>query len=1225
MKRKLILNTLRSVKNTKSRFIAIMAIIAIGSGFFAGVKSASPDMKLSAAKYLDEQALADIHVMSDLGFDDEDVSAVKDTVSADSLYAGYTADLFMSADGDDGEKIVKVYSYSPDSGINLPYVTEGRLPEKADEIFADNRFFSTANVEIGDKISLRTGDDREMEDILGRTEYTVVGKGLLPIYVSFERGSTTIGNGVINGWILVPEENFTYEAYTDMYISLAEADGVDPYTDEYEEIVSRNTDLLEDFGETQIEHRKGVITDEAYEEINDAKAELEDGKKELADAEADLADGRKQLADAEKEIEDGKKEISDGEAELADGRKQLADAEAELADGRKQVADGESELADGRKQLADAESELADGRKQIADAEKELADGKKQLSDGEKALADARKQVEDGEAELEAARKQLAEGEAEYGEGEKSLEQLNGVIEQLNGILSAYAEEAADEATVSGTISALDQSGVLQADETLKQLIMGYMMTPAAHDDGTKAASEQGLRQYLAELQSRADEAKAGLDTAAAELETARKQIADGEAEMEAARKQVEDGEAELEASRKQIEDGEAELEKARREAGEGEAELEKARKEISDGEAELADAKKQVENGEAELADAKTEIADGEKEIADAKTEIADGEKEIAEHKQEISDGEKEIEDAKKEIADGEKEIADAEEELREQTEDAQWYVLDRDFNPSYSSYADDCDRVDAVAAVFPIFFILVAALVCCTTMTRMVEEQRTQIGTLKALGYSRYSIISQYVLYALAASIPGGFIGLLIGFNTIPPIIFKCYQAMYSQPYIIYPFRWGYALGCVGVACLCTGLSALYAARQELVSCPAQLMRPKPPKNGKRILLERVNFIWKKLKFTTKVTFRNLFRYKARLLMTVVGIAGCTGLLLTGYGLQYSITSIVDKQYGEIFLYDAVIALDDKADDGTYAEISEDCDSVGLTKEKMLVRQETVDISSESGELETYIFVTEDPDELEKFIDLHERKSREKISLADGVVLGEKPARLLGVKVGDSVYFDGKTPVTVTAICENYTFNYAYMTSEVYNTAGFENEYRGNMFIMNMTEVTDENEDAVSSELVKNDAVLAVSFSSHGGDKFHDLVSSLSMIIVVIIVAAGALAFVVLFNLSNININERVRELATIKVLGFYDGEVAAYVYRENILLTLMGTAAGLLLGIALEKFVIRTAEVDSVMFSPDIPAYCFLAAAALTLVFAAAVNITLYFRLKKIDMAASLKAIE
>ncbi len=1043
MKKKLILNTLRSVKNTKSRFIAIMAIIAIGSGFFAGVKSASPDMKMSAAKYLDEQELADVHIMSDLGLDDTDVTAVREAFSADGLYAGYSADLFMSVDGGDSEKIVKVYSYTPDSEVNLPYVTEGRLPEKADEVFADERFFSAVTPEIGDKILLKTGDDREMEDILGSTEYTVVGKGLLPIYVSFERGSTTIGNGTVNGWLLVPEENFAYDVYTDLYISLSETSGIDPYTDGYEETVSRNVDALEDFGKVQIEHRKSVITDEAYKEINDAKAELEDGKKELADAEADLADGRQQLANAEKELEDGRQKITDGEAELETGRQQLAD------------------------------------------------------------------------------------GEAEYNRGVESSIQLNGVIGQLEQILTDYSEKTADEETVSETVTALNGGTVFHTDETLEQLLAGYMMTPAEYDNGTKAASGQGISQYIAGLKGQSQEVQAGLEAAAAELEAARQEIADGEAELEKAR------------------------------------------------------------------------------------TEIADGEKEIAEHKQEIADGEKEIEDAKADIEEGEKEIADAEKEVREQTEDAKWYVLDRDYNPSYSGYADDCDRVDAVASVFPIFFILVAALVCCTTMTRMVEEQRTQTGTLKALGYSRYSIISQYVLYALAASVSGVFIGLVIGFNTIPPIIFNCYKAMYSQPYLIYPFRWDYAIGCVVAACLCTGLSALYASRLELISCPAQLMRPKPPKNGRRIFLERVGFIWKKLKFTTKVTFRNLFRYKARLLMTVIGIAGCTGLLLTGYGLKYAISSIVDKQYGDIFLYDVLIALDSNADDEAYKTVIEDCDSVGLTKEKMLALQEMTDISSDTDELEAYLFVTESPDELEKFIDLHERKSREKISLTDGVVLGEKPARLLGVKVGDNVYFDGKTPVKVTAICENYTFHYAYMTKETYNKAGFEDEYRGNMLLLNMTESTEENEDLLSSELVKNDTVLAVSFSSGGGDKFRDLISSLSMIIVVIIVAAGALAFVVLFNLSNININERVRELATIKVLGFYDSEVAAYVYRENILLTLMGTAAGLFLGIALEKFVIRTAEVDSVMFSVEIPAYCFIAAAALTLLFAAAENITIYYR--------------
>lgn len=1054
MNKKLVLNTLRSVKNTKSRFIAIMAIIAIGSGFFAGVKSASPSMKMSAADYLEKQNLADFHLMSELGFDDEDVSAINGAVEADGLYAGYSSDLMMSGVGDN-DSIVKVYSYDPKSTINIPYITEGRLPEAAGEVFADERFFSASSPEIGDVISLRTGDDREMGDILGRTEYTVVGKGISPIYVAFERGSAAIGNGTINGWLLVPEENFSYDIYTDVYISLSE---MDPYSNEYENIISRDTDTMEDFADVQIEHRKGVISDEAYVEINDAKAKIEDGEKEIADNE-----------------------------------------------------------------------------KKIADAERDIADGEKKIADNEKKIADAEEKIKNGQEEL-------TNGEIKYQDGERALNSINAAVEWLNEIISDYeTNAAADEAEIFEKINSYPQNDFFAVDDTLTQLLIGYMSIPAAYDDGTKAACRQGLEQY-----------GAGLSTQA------------------------------------------------------------------RDTEAMLAESRIRLDNASADLENARTGVANGRNEISKARTDIADGKKKIEDGKKEIADGKKKIEEARQEIA-------DAEQELHDEIDDAKWYVFDRDFNPSYSSYAEDCDRVDAIADVFPVFFILVAALVCCTTMTRMVEEQRTQTGTLKALGYSRYSIISQYILYALAASIPGAFIGLLIGFNSLPPIIFKCYQTMYSQPYLINPFRWDYAAGCTAVACLCTGLSALYASRLELVSCPAQLMRPKPPKNGKRILLERVVFIWKRLKFTTKVTFRNLFRYKARLLMTVIGIAGCTALLLAGYGLQYSITSIVDKQYGDIFKYDAIVAVDKDADDDDYAEILDECFSDGIASNQMIALQETVDIKSSSEELETYLFVPDDPSELESFIDLHERKSRERISLGDGVVLGEKLARLLGVTAGDSVYFNDGFPVTVEAVCENYTFNYAYMTAETYEKSGFDEVFKSNMILLNIDGSTNEKEDMLSSRLVKNDSVLAVSFSSGGGGKFRDLVSSLSLIIVVIIVSAGALAFVVLFNLSNININERVHELATIKVLGFYDGEVAAYVYRENILLTLMGTVAGLGLGVALEKFVIKTAEVDSVMFSAEIPWYCFLQAALLTFVFALAVNITLYFRLKKIDMATSLKAIE
>lgn len=1056
MNKKLILNTLRSVKNTKSRFFAIMAIIAIGCGFFAGVKSAGPDMKLSAADYFEKQGLADVRLLSTLGFDDEDVTAVSDMGIAEEIYAGYSADLIISGSDNNG-KIVKAYSYDPDSGINIPYLSEGRLPESADEIVVDDRFYLAQTPQIGDKITLTANSGSDVADYLSRTEYTVVGKARLPVYVAYDRGSASFGNGVINGWLLIPEENFSYEIYTDIYVRLSETAGVDPFTDEYEEIIDSHIDRFEELGEVQIEHRKNAVLDEAYEEIDEAKAE-----------------------------------VADGEAEIAENEQKLADAEKEISDG---------------------EAEIADNLRKIADAEKEIADGQEALTDGE----------------------------IEYRNGERAVNSLTAAVQWINGIVADYeTNAAANETEISERIAVYPDNDFMAVDDDLRQLITGYMSIPAAYDDGTKAACKQGLEQY-----------SAGLSAQAAETETA------------------------LAQSRIQLDDAAAELENARAEVAEGKEEIEKAR------------------------------------------TEIADG-------KQEIEDGKKEIADAKKEIDEAKEEIADAEREAQDAVADSKWYVFDRDYNPYYPNYAEDCERVDAIAAVFPIFFILVAALVCCTTMTRMVEEQRTQIGTLKALGYSRFTIISQYILYAFAASIPGGFIGLLIGFSTLPRVIFVCYQSMYSQPYLIANFKWDYAILCIAAACLCTGLSALYASRQELVSCPAQLMRPKPPKDGKRILLERITFIWKRLKFTTKVTFRNLFRYKARLLMTVIGIAGCTALLLTGFGLKESISAIVDRQYGDIFKYDALAALDNELAE-EFADVLSECENSDIVTEKMLAMQVTEDVWSghtDGVKYEAYIMVPDNAEDFRSFIDLHTRKERSEIELGDGVVLGEKLARFLGVKAGDEVFFAEDKPIRVDGICENYTFNYAYMKPETYEKTGLD-ELKNNILLMNMADSSAN--DKLSEMLLEHEAVLGISYSSGGGDKFRDLVDSLALIVVAIIASAGALAFVVLFNLSNINVNERIRELATIKVLGFYDGEVAAYIYRENIVSTIMGTAAGLILGIFLEKFVVKTAEVDAVMFAPGIAAYCFLAAAAISVFFSVLVNITLYFRLKKIDMATSLKAIE
>lgn len=986
MKKTMLKNTFRSIKNTFGRFIAIFAIIALGSGFFTGIKAASPDMKRNAWNYYNKHSLDDIHILSTLGFEQNEIDDINSF--DDELYAegAYSSDLFIESDSV-SRKAVKVYSYDTESSFDIPEIKEGRLPQSADECVVDYKFKGTEQPQIGEKITLSAASDKDdISDTLSRSEYTIVGYVKLPMYISSERGTTSIGNGTLNGYVLIPKENFDLEVFTDVYIKVNGADKLDPFKSEYDDLIENKIIALEDFGKAEIEKRVTKITDDAYEEINDARAEVSKSQKDIDDAKDKLTDG-----------------------------------------------------------------------------------------------------------------------EIEYNDGLRAVENLKAVSEQLNNVLSEYETSAVSEQSeISDLIDTLNQGDFFAADDDLVQLLTGYMSVPAEYDNGTKAACKNGLEQYISAID-----------------------------------------------------------------------------KTITDNTDKLSEAR-------AKLDDAAVEISDGEEKIKEAQQEIADAEKEIS-----------------------------------DKTKDAKWYVWSRnDAYPSFGNYGDDCDKVDAIAKVFPIFFILIAALVCWTTMTRMVEEQRIQTGTFKALGYSYGEIMGQYILYAFLASIPGVIAGVTLGLNTIPKLIFTCYKSIYAFDTFSGVFRWDYAAYCAVAACLCTGLSSFMACRVELISKPAELMRPKPPKNGKRIFLERITPLWSRMKFTTKVTFRNLFRYKSRVIMMIIGIGGCTALLLTGFGLRDSIVSIVDRQYSNVFVYDAVAALDD--DKADYNDLKTAADKTGLVKNSMFAMQKVDDLYSDKGSTEVYLVVPEDENNISDFFDIHNRVTKEHYDLSEnGIIINEKLARLLDVKIGDSVYFEQGYPVEIVGIMENYTLNYAFIASGGFDKLGLDYELKNNAMFIDMNDTSNENE--LSEALIERDDVLAVSFSSSGSDSFRTLVESLSFIVILVIVCAGALAFVVMFNLTNINVNERLHELATIKVLGFYDGEVAAYIYRENMISAFMGMVAGLVLGVFFESFVRHTCEVDSVMFAPDIPAYCFFAAAGLTIIFALIVNIMLYFRLKKIDMAASLKSVE
>ena len=617
-----------------------------------------------------------------------------------------------------------------------------------------------------------------------------------------------------------------------------------------------------------------------------------------------------------------------------------------------------------------------------------------------------------------------------------------------------------------------------------------------------------------------------------------------------------------------------------------------------AEGEAQLQQAAQQIDQGQAEY----------DQGMADYQVALADFEQQMRDGQQKIDDGRAELQKIKVPV----------------------WYINSRQQNTGYAGFEQDADRINNISLVFPVFFFLVAALVCITTMTRMVEEQRTQAGTIKALGYGSWATAAKYLVYAVSAAVLGAVVGLLIGFKLFPGIIFGAYGIMYRMIDVVAPFRWNYALWITLGAAACAGLSVISVCLGELREQPSQLMRPKAPKAGKRVLLERVNFIWRRLSFTGKVTARNLFRYKKRIFMTVLGIAGCTALMLTGFGVKDSISGIVKNQFGTLTRQDTTIVFDEdqvKGDRARFADMLQGRDEL---QKSLLVRQKNSTVGHGSREYDAYLFVPEKVEQLSDYVLLRHRSDKKPYALGDdGAVIDEKLAQLLHVSAGDEIYLVGDENVRYTLkiadITENYAGHYLYMSPSYYmKVFGAAPAYNAALGILQQNG-GQQAEESLSAYLLAQDGVLTVSYTSGIEDNFDDTIGSLNYVVIVLIVCAGLLAFVVLYNLTNINVGERIREIATIKVLGFTDREVSAYIYRENIFLTVFGVAAGLLVGIALHRFVITTAEIDSIMFGRDISALSYLLAALLTVVFSLLVNFAMHYKLKKVDMVESLKSVE
>ena len=1074
MKNTFFKDVIRDIKKSKGRFFSIFAIIALGVAFFSGIKVSPIDMKKTVDKYYDDYNFMDLTLYSTLGFTDEDIEEIKKVDDVIDVFPTYSIDTVTEVGS--SEFVVKVMGIPLDNSnyVNQYKLIEGRLPKSSSECVIEDGKMNSLNLSIGDKIILESGTSDKLSESLNVIEYEIVGKVQTPAYLSYEKGSTNIGNGKISSYIVISQDNFKIPAYTEVFVTVNGSNQINSFSDKYFDLIDDVKTSLESLGNERADIR--------YEEIlNEANTKLNENKDEL------------------------------------NKQKQL----------------GEEKLQESEKQLEDAEESIKNGKDELFEKK---TDYKLTIIQSENELSLAQYKIDSGKVSLEAAKQTLNQEKA-------NAETMINLSKESLALLENSKNEI--DSKIQEKENSLNNPNLAEEEKNF-------------------------IKNEINTLNKTRDEINTGISYINQEINSAEEKIRFAEEEIKSKENELKNAEILLNENKIKLENSKIEAENK-----------------FASTKLELENAGKALEDGKIELKESKDKF---EKEIATAEAQITKAENNI-------------------------KDI-----------EEPSWYVLDRNSHYSYVDYKNNADSIDKLAKVFPVFFFLVATLVCLTTMTRMVDEQRINIGTLKGLGYSKYKIASKYIIYSFSASFLGSVFGLIIGYTVFPIVIFDAYGIMYSLPKVELEFNIPIAILITLVSVAVTTLSSVFACYKELSETPATLMRPKSPKEGKRILIERITFIWNKLSFIGKVTVRNIFRYKKRFFMTVFGIAGCTALIVTGFGIKDSIKTIVDKQFGTIFMYDLTINIDKDVSNIEKNEFNEELLSLSEIDKSLMISSESIKLKTDDTEKDIYLITPEDTSKIGYFINFNNRTTKEKLKLTDsGIILSEKAAKEAKVKIGDTVKIivnNKEYSLKVSGIAENYTFNYAYISPNYYKDI-FEKETIYNSIIAITQNIENQNE--FSLKIMDNDIVNGVSFNNSIRENFDNMIKSLNYVIIVIIVSAGTLAFVVLYNLTNVNISERIREIATIKVLGFYDNEVSAYIYRENIVLTVFGIIFGEVLGILLHRFIMLTVEIDNMMFGRNIDMLSFIYSAILTIVFAVLVNLVMFYKLKKVKMVESLKSID
>lgn len=1194
-------DVIQTILKGKKRFVALMVIAALGVCMMSGLKAACDDLRFSADEFFDEQNLFDIMVVSTMGLTETDIEVLGRIAGIEEVEGAYSETVLTQVDGQTKQAVVNVLSQKD---INVPYLLEGDMPLRADEILVTQKYLNQTGKQIGDTVIIEENMEEESEENSSEedaevsseeaeeesrfalelekeyeeepreerdddyeveveedeeepnfliTSYTIVGSVIDATDINSEEGAVAFRSQSSTDYtFFVLPEAISSDIYTAVYITLHDVDELQCYSDEYVARVDEIVTVIEEEIKADREQaRYEEVTAEASEKVDEAESEMND---KFAEAEEDIADAKFDIEDGWSDYLDGKKELADGEYDLAEGERDLQKAERELNK---------------------AERELDDVEKELDEAWAELEAGEAAVEEGEQAIVDSRKQLDDAKAELPTDK----EIEDTFS---STRAVLNGQIASTN--IQIYEEQA--------KINQLQ----LRVDElTVKSLTPEGLTPEESQELANKSAELAERRIQIANLEASRDEYVRLLN----DLD---QQEADAKAERDAAAQEIEDGYRELD-------EAEAELAQNKQDLAEGRVELEKAQADFDTAKQEVADGWVELENGWDEIEEAYADLAEGRADLEAGKARFEDGK---LEYEDSVSEYEQKRAEALEKIADARKEIEDL-----KMTE---WYVSTRTALSGYSNIKTDAECIESIGNAFPILFMVVAILISLTTVSRMVEEDRGLIGTYKALGFTDREIRRKYVVYALLAGIFGGILGDFLGFVVLPEILFTVFGVMYQLPSYIIAFDWWYGLG--GILFFIVGIvgAAIVSCSSALTVTPAMLMRPKAPKNGSRVLLERVTPVWSNLSFLNKVTARNLFRYKKRLFMTLFGIAGCTSILLAGFTIKDTVTELMPLQYETTFAYDVMVVSDDNEQLLEYLDDT----SVRAYINPMV---SSVKVINEDGREESVSLVVVANDEsLRGYVNLFD-KDGNKVNLEDGMVLSTiNISEVLGYEKGDTITLQNmnleNADVEITNIVMNYLGNYIYMTENTY--AEYYDDFEANGAFVMLNSSAGDHEEYVEALGQKDNILSAISIQGFQ-ENFDSVFRIINLVVTIVITLAAALAFVVLFTLSTTNISERERELATIKVLGFFDREVHAYVNKETLILTSLGTLLGLPLGKGFGIWLMSILKMPAIYFADNLYPISYLYAAVITIIFAFIVNSITDKSLDKINPVEALKSIE